>query len=180
MRREREKREKLKKNRGQFLQGQLRKTKRNSRPKARHSHRYPCQVCLVHGGIGNRQNFLLVFPHDPRMADFGHSWVRESEERGGHDGSKLFKWHTLSLSCCNMTFHSQLTVANSAAVDELLQGILIALNCFKDVPWWCLALMWHPILSWQWPTFAQAVYPQLMIVPSNVFKDAVDRLFQAP
>ena len=70
---------------------------------------------------------------EKRILDAPDKW-REKSERGRHDGSKLFKWHTLTLSCCNMTFHSQLTVANSAAVDELLQGVLIALNCFKDVP----------------------------------------------
>ena len=51
---------------------------------------------------------------EKRILDAPDKW-REKSERGRHDGSKLFKWHTLTLSCCNMTFHSQLTVANSGA-----------------------------------------------------------------
>ena len=57
---------------------------------------------------------------------------------------------------------------------------LTASNGSKVILWGCLALIWHPIFSWQLPTCEQAVYPQKMKDPLNVFKDAVDGLFQVP
>ena len=39
--------------------------------------------------------------------------------------------------------------------DGLFQGAMAALNGSNDMPWRCLALIWHPILSWQLPTPAQ-------------------------
>ena len=44
------------------------------------------------------------------------------------------------------------------AVDGLFQGAMIALNGWNNRPWHCLALTWHPILSWHLPTRAHAVY----------------------
>ena len=64
------------------------------------------------------------------------------------------------------------------AVDGLLQGAMMAMNGSTDIPWHCLALIWHPIRRWQLPTQVHALYPQKMMYPSNVFKDAVDGLFQ--
>ena len=45
------------------------------------------------------------------------------------------------------------------AVDRLFQSTMTALNGSNDIPWHCLALIQYPILSWQFPTHAQAVYP---------------------
>ena len=59
------------------------------------------------------------------------------------------------------------------------QRALMTLNGSIDIPWCYLALLWHSILSWKLPTCAQAVYPQQIRDPSNIFKDAVDGLFQA-
>ena len=45
------------------------------------------------------------------------------------------------------------------AVDGLLHCAMTAPNGSYDRPCCCLALIWHPILSWQLPTRVHAVYP---------------------
>ena len=45
------------------------------------------------------------------------------------------------------------------AVDGLLHCAVTAPNGSYDRHCWCLALIWHPILSWQLPAGAHAVYP---------------------
>ena len=86
-----------------------------------------------------------------------------------HDGYEWFKRRTLAFSCLNVTSHSQLTIANLRArflplIDDgsfkylrrcswqTVSSAMTALNGSQDVPWHCLALMWRPILSWQFPT----------------------------
>ena len=64
--------------------------------------------------------------------------------------------------------------------DRLFQGAMAALNGSDGIPWGCLALIWHLIISWQLPTQAQVVYPSKMTDPSNVFKDAVDGCSRVP
>ena len=45
------------------------------------------------------------------------------------------------------------------AVDGLFHSAMVNQNGWNDIPWYCLALKWHPILSWQLLTHAHAVYP---------------------
>ena len=81
-----------------------------------------------------------------------------------HDGSEWFNWHTLTLSCLDMTSYSQLIVANLGTnclpllgdwSFKYLQrcswravlGAMTALNGSKDIPWHCFALIQPPIFS---------------------------------
>ena len=115
----------------------------------------------------------------PQMDEGSFKWLQRylwQAVPGCHGSSQWFKWHTLRLSCLNMTSYSQLTIANSGTsclppLDDgsfkciqrcswrLFQGAMTALNGWNDMPWCCLALIWHPILSWQLPTLAQAFFP---------------------
>ena len=103
---------------------------------------------------------------------------------GRHDGYEWFNWHTLTLSCPNMTSYSQVTIANSGACSlppkddvsfkciqrcsgRAVPGCLAALNGSNNIPWHCLALIWHPNHSWQFPKWAQTVYPWLILQMSS-------------
>ena len=114
-----------------------------------------------------------------------------------HESSKWFKWHTLRFFCLHMTFDSQVQLPTDVhaiypkwrkdpscdfkdTFDRLFQGAMAALNGSDGIPWGCLALIWHLIISWQLPTQAQVVYPSKMTDPSNVFKDAVDGCSRVP
>ena len=85
----------------------------------------------------------------------------------------------MTISCLNMTSHFQLTIANwganclpqkmkdppkvfKDAVDRWFQGALIFLNGSNAIPYCCLALIWHPNLSWQLQTWAEAVPPPML------------------
>ena len=96
---------------------------------------------------------------------------------GRHDSLEWFTRYTLMLYCFNMTSNSQLTIVNSRAsclppIDDgsfkcpqrcswqAIPGTMTTLNGLNERLWRCLAIVWHPILSWELPTRMQAVYPQ--------------------
>ena len=112
-----------------------------------------------------------------------------------HDGFEWVKWHTLTLSLLNISSHSQLTIANLRASflspkdDESFKYLQICSwqtvleqpdgsEWFKWHTLHCLALIWHPIYIRRLLTRVQVVFYQHIKDPWNVFKDAVDGLFQ--
>ena len=126
----------------------------------------------------------------PPLDDGSSKWLQRCSWRavpGRYGGSEWLKWHAFTLSGFNMTSHSQLTIANFCssffphlmmdppndfkdAVGGLFQGAMMALNGLNDIPWRCLALIWHSILSWKLPTQAQAVYSQYIWILQMYFK----------
>ena len=90
---------------------------------------------------------------------------------GCRDGSEWFKWHTLRFLCLNMTFHSQVTIANSherclPPMDKVSficlqrcswRALLGHHGGFEWFKWRFLAWIWHPVLTWQLPTGTHAV-----------------------
>ena len=95
---------------------------------------------------------------------------------GWLDSSEYFERHTMALSCPNVTSHSHLTIVNSGAgcipllddgsfkclqrcIWRAVPGAMAAQNGSNDIPWPCFTVIWHPIISWQLPTQAQAGYP---------------------
>ena len=66
------------------------------------------------------------------------------------------------------------------AVDELLQGAMTAPNGSYDRPCCCFALIWHPILSWQLPTRAHAVYPNSWWIQLMYWKMQLTGCSRAP
>ena len=114
---------------------------------------------------------------------------------GHYGGSEWLKWHVFMLSCFNMTSHSQLTIANfgSSFFPPLDDGSSKWLQrcSWRAVPgryggsewfkWYtltlsCLDVTFHSKLKIA-NSGASCVLP-IDVNPSNVFKDAVDELFQ--
>ena len=95
---------------------------------------------------------------------------------GPHDSSEWFTRYSLMMYCFNMTSSSQLTIVSSRVswlppIDgsfkcpqrcswRAIPGTMTSLNGLNERLWRCLAIVWHPILSWELPTRMQAVYPQ--------------------
>ena len=101
------------------------------------------------------------------------------------NGSKVIPWGCLALIWYPIFSASCLPPKDDGSIKCLqrcswraVPGAMTALNGSNDRPWHCLIMTSHFQFYWQLACKLSSVYPQERRDPSNIFKDAVDELFQ--